>query len=206
MSADGGGALTDLWSLDPQSTVWTEVQIGGNDLNRPQSRQFHGFTGSGSTLYLFGGRADFLNHDGLGDLWAIETSTKIWVQLAAGPTTRQYPCFGSSGGLIYLLGGGVTPRDAPSGSGTTPTISAREDFWSYNPANDSWSERTGSVTVEGSNPWPRHGGALLDVAGKLFLVHGETHTRFDTFGIAPNSSESSLYACGPIRAGFVPGR
>ena len=46
------------------------------------------------------------------------------------------------------------------------------DFWSYNPANRSWVERTDNVAVVGSDPWTRSGGALLDVAGELLLVHG----------------------------------
>jgi hypothetical protein len=46
------------------------------------------------------------------------------------------------------------------------------DFWSYNPAQDTWLERTDNVTVVGSNPLPRHGAALLDVAGQLLLLHG----------------------------------
>jgi len=63
--------------------------------------------------------------------------------------------FCSSGGLLYVLGGyGVN------------------DFWSYNPAQDTWLERTDNVAVVGSDLWPRYDAALLDVAGQLLLVHG----------------------------------
>lgn len=91
----------------------------------------------------------------LGDLWAFSTATSTWAQLATGPAARSRMGFGSSGGLLYVLGGLEV-----------------NDFWSYNPAQDTWLERTDNVTVVGSNPLPRHGAALLDVAGQLLLLHG----------------------------------
>ena len=169
----GTCAGEDLWSLDPESKVWTEVEtsgmwpsaVGRARLDRRWGR--YGWTGAGSTLYLIGQLA-------VGDnvqLWAFSTTNSTWAQLAAGPSTRSQSCFGASGGLIYLLGGG----QALGGEVT----SVRSDFWSYDPAGNVWTERTDSVVVEGSNPWPRYGGALLDVAGELLLMYGR-----DT-GIAP---------------------
>ena len=146
--------LSNLWSLDPESKAWTEIEISGM---RPPATSHDaggdGWTGDGSTLYLFpvAWSVDDIDQH----LWAFYTTTSTWAQLAAGPGARGESCFGASGGLIYLLGGWRA-----------------SDFWSYNPADNVWTERTDSVTVEGSNPLTRLGGALLDVAGELLLVHG----------------------------------
>ena len=142
---------SNLWSLDPESKAWTEIEISGM---RPPATSHDaggdGWTGDGSTLYLLP-VVWFFEDDN--HLWAFSTTTSTWAQLAAGPNERSGSCFGASGGLIYLLG-------------------ELAGFWSYNPADNVWTERTDSVAVEGSNPWPRYGGALVDVAGELLLVHG----------------------------------
>jgi len=65
--------------------------------------------------------------------------------------------FGASKGLVYLLGG----QDA-NGSA--------DDIWSYDPSADVWAEVD---TPEGSYVGARVGGVLVDVAGELFLMHGE---------------------------------
>ena len=115
----------------------------------------HGWVGSGTNLYLFTGIGGV---GGASLLWAFSTTNSSWAQLADGPIRFQsYMCFGASGGLIYLLGGNST--------------------FSYIPADNAWTEHTGSVTVEGGNQGPRYGGALLDVGGELLLVHGsDTNT------------------------------
>ena len=165
---DGWGRHDPLWSFDPQTLVWTEITVTVGV--RPEGRRSHGWTGVGSKLYLFGGY-DYLTNElwesreMTNELWEFSTANASWAQLATRPAARMRMCFGSSGGLIYLLGG-------VGGSYYSGGYLHRRDFWSYNPANDSWSERTGSVTVEGSNLWPRYGGVLLDVAGELLLVQG----------------------------------
>ena len=122
----------------------------------PSLRFFHGLTGAGSKLYLFGGYAGSPAGQ-VNDLWAFSATTSTWAQLASGapgPSARARPGFASSGGVLYLLGG----------------FSLR-DLWAYDPAQDAWSNRNRSV--EGA--WPRSSGGgaggLLDVAGELFSVN-----------------------------------
>ena len=136
---------------------------------RPSSPQEgHGWAGAGSEVYLFGGSGGSNGQDGelLDALWAFSTKNASWAQLAAGPSSRHNSCFGSSGGLLYLLGGISWDQDQYGGR------DYNGHFWSYNPADNVWIQRTHNVTLEGSSPWPRYGGALLDVAGALLLVHG----------------------------------
>ena len=49
--------------------------------------------------------------------------------------------FGSFGGLLYVLGG-LSDFDR---SGAVETYTPQRDFWAYDPANNSWAERTHSV-------------------------------------------------------------
>ena len=127
-----------MWSLDPQSKVWTEIEISG--MSPPgQKNPWYDWGGAGSTLYLSTFESGF---------WAFSTTTSTWAQLAAVP--QDYPTtegLRPSGGLIYLLSWG--------------------DFWSYNPVDNVWTERTYPVFVDGSY----HEGVLLDVAGELLIVH-----------------------------------
>jgi hypothetical protein len=163
-------SVGDLWSLDPQSKVWTEIEISGT---WPEARSWHGWTGAGSTLYLLGGGSEYSGGDSgyteeaKEDMWAFSTTTSTWAQLASGPS-HTYFSLGASGGLIYILGGAWADVTGY--------------FWSYDPEENAWTERTDSVTVEGSNPLRyRYGGALLDVAGELLLVQEQP----DYPGIAP---------------------
>ena len=136
----------------------------------PSLRFFHGLTGAGSKLYLFGGYAGSPNGQ-VNDLWAFSATTSTWAQLASGapgPSARVGPGFASSGGLLYVLGG-----------------SGLRDLWAYDPAQDAWSDRTSSV--EGDGTWPQSGvggpGGLIDVAGELFSVDMRSSA-----GIAPATS------------------
>ena len=155
--------------MDPQSKVWTEIEISGT---WPEGRSQFSWSATGdlapswtgtdqSTVYLFGGYGDISRRGTQNELWEFSTTASTWAQLASwpGPSDPEGLCFGASGGLIYLLG------DWADIAGY---------FWSYDPEDRAWTERTDSVTVEGSNPWTRSGGALLDVAGELLLVHGKT--------------------------------
>ena len=148
--------MNDLWSLNPHSSKWTEFPVNGG---WPSGRVQHGLTGTGSKLYLFGGYSH-ARRGSLGDLWAFTTATSSWAQLAAGPSTRYMHGFASSGGLLYVLGGWTS-----RGGGAEV-----HDFWSYDPAQDAWSDRTSSM--QGSMTWPRWW-VLLDVAGELLSVHME---------------------------------
>ena len=82
--------IPDFWTLDPRSKVWSEIPINGTNGISPPSRYFHGWTGTGTTVYLFGGQSFDAEGTALGptlnDLWAFSTPSATWTQLAAGLT------------------------------------------------------------------------------------------------------------------------
>lgn len=94
----GGGALNDLWTLDPVALEWT--WISGSDIapqggiygtkglpdpaNVPGSRLYaaNGMDGAGN-IWLYGGWGYDWNgeHGSLGDLWKFDAATKMWTWL-----------------------------------------------------------------------------------------------------------------------------
>jgi len=134
----------DLWSLDPETNVWTEIIKTGA---WPSSRLSHGWTSSGSTLYLFGGHQNFestpavlsVRVDPMNDLWAFSTHTATWTEFpVTGPSARGGMSFGSLGGLLYVLGGIKEVGEKTR---------APKDFWTFSPAEASWEDRTTSVSA-----------------------------------------------------------
>lgn len=77
--------LGDLWSFDPATSAWTQLEPAGP---APQARLFHAAATDGSMLYVYGGGdANAFFGPFFGDLWAYDPQTNAWTQLhdGAGP-------------------------------------------------------------------------------------------------------------------------
>ncbi len=120
--APGASSLEGAWeSHSPQAS---EVA--------PPPRNAHAQAAIGQDLYIFGGRNEIEEGEGvLQDLWAFNTETKQWREIQCGgdgdgiPESRSYATACSCDGRFYLFGGcGANGRLA--------------DLWCFDPAKGSW--------------------------------------------------------------------
>lgn len=130
------------------------------DAEGPGARRDYSFAsaGTGSTAFLFGGRA---GGEPLGDLWRFEDDA--WRQVSAeGPAPR----FGHNSALIretlFVFGG-------QGGQGLF-----FNDLWAFDAAQESWRQ------LGEGGPSPRYGAGGTAVATTLAISHGFTDAgRFD---------------------------
>jgi len=134
--------MADLWVYNPVTNSWNLAAPKGGV--QPQGRDHHGATAIGSTLYLYGGRANEAKAVSalLGDLWSYSFATNTWKQLSnfgretPGPRYQTgiasipvgdslYP-----DGAIALFAGGAAPRSTKQ--------SSSNDVWVYPVAGWGW--------------------------------------------------------------------
>jgi|AntRauTorckE5430_2_1112549.scaffolds.fasta_scaffold00641_9 N-acetylneuraminic acid mutarotase len=115
----------DFWEYDPQNDTWTQKadlgntgRIGGTGFSIGNK----GYAGIGAS-----------NGQPKSDIWEYNPQNNTWVQKAF------YPGIGKSNAVSFNIGNfGYVGTGSPSGTIGNET----KDFWEYNPANNSWSQKT----------------------------------------------------------------
>ncbi|MEJ1237130.1 kelch repeat-containing protein [Chryseolinea sp. T2] len=121
------GSLKDLYKYSATTNTWTASvnYPNGNSIVGP------GVFNNGAYVYLIGGVRN--STASINELWRFDGTT--WTQLTSLPgETRKDPFTFTINGKAYVAGG----SKYNSGS----TTSGGRDFWSYDFANDSWTQLT----------------------------------------------------------------
>jgi N-acetylneuraminic acid mutarotase len=122
---DGTGALNDFWEYDPTLNTWTQKADFGGAVRVAAV----GFS-IGSKGYIgLGANDDF---GVLTDFWEYDPSMDSWTQKASfpGPGSPRWSSVGFSiGGTGYV------------GTGDIGIDEYTNDFWAYDPALDSWTQK-----------------------------------------------------------------
>jgi len=154
-SASSTGSLNDMWSYNIASNTWTWVAgsniIGAAEVtgtqgtaaanNTPSARLgTSGWVDASGTLWLFGGSGTdstgtSTTSDGggaLSELWAFNTTTKLWAFMG-GSTTA-----GTAGVFAYGLGVDASPYYSTPGSRLWGSgwLDANNNFWLYGGTGD----------------------------------------------------------------------
>lgn len=109
---DGVQWFNDVWSYDPRTNSWTQLECIGYI---PAAREGHAAALVGDVMYVFGGRTEEGND--LGDLAAFRISSRRWYtfqNMGPSPSPRSGHSMTASGKHIVVLGGepSSAPRDA----------------------------------------------------------------------------------------------
>ncbi len=161
----------DLWSYDPRSNTWTEIEVDGP---RPTGRfyQSAAWDPIDERLYIFGG---FDIATGLlEDFWSYDPAENTWTQLL--PNDRWPPSrlsasmtWISAGEQLLLYGGGCGGC-------------YRDDLWAYQPATDTWQ----LLATPQDRPRARGGqGAVWDEARQQLLVFAGGESLNDLWSYRP---------------------
>lgn len=177
LSVDTMGYLNDLWSFDPQFSVWTWV-AGPASVNQPGTYGAQGVASSANTpgarsgavfwmdaegtFWLFGGfGVDSLGNSAyLNDLWKHAPSTLEWTWISGSDTINQEGVYGTQGlpGYSNVPGARVgsvswiDPAGKPwifggYGLDSAGNIDILNDLWSYDPTLQRWVWMSGSNSV-----------------------------------------------------------
>jgi len=156
--ADGSLTLyNDFWEYDPNTNNWTQkANVPGPPRSQAVSFSFgnYGFVATGSPS--------------LSDLWEYDPVTNSWIQKAnyfAGTRTDIDRAVFVVSNKVYM------------GTGGAPVSIKVNDFWEYDPANDSWSQKSNFPGV------PRWGATGFSICGNGYLGLGEANTGNSTVDI-----------------------
>ena len=106
---DGTRWFNDVWTYDPRSNMWSELDCIGYI---PAPREGHAAALVNDTMYIFGGRVQ--DGSDLGDLAAFRISTRRWYMfqnMGMSPSPRSGHSMTAFGKHIVVLGG--EPSSAP---------------------------------------------------------------------------------------------
>ena len=122
-----GVFLNDFWQFDPVANSWTQkASLGG-----PTRDGATGFSIGGKGYIAMGANESIFYND----LWEYDTLADSWTQKANfGGTARQYAVAFSIGSEGYLGTGYLASPDPVTGY-------AGEDFWQYDQASDTWTQK-----------------------------------------------------------------
>ncbi|NBP68214.1 MAG: hypothetical protein EBR30_17660 [Cytophagia bacterium] len=122
-----GGKFKDLWEFDPLNNTWTQKA------NLPgEARQYSVGFAIGNKGYIGLGVAGASNTQAK-DLWEYDPITNSWTQKA------DFGGSGRHGAIAFVVG-----SKAYVGTGRTSlsaTVTHVKDFWEYNPATNSWTQK-----------------------------------------------------------------
>lgn len=106
---DGSRWFNDVWTYDPRTNAWTELDCIGYI---PAPREGHAAALVDDTMYIFGGRVQ--DGSDLGDLAAFRISSRRWYMfqnMGSSPSARSGHSMTAHGKNIVVLGG--EPSSAP---------------------------------------------------------------------------------------------
>jgi N-acetylneuraminic acid mutarotase len=155
-AAEGARALSDLWSLDTETLVWTREQQNGAPL--PEPRAYHGAATEAvdGQIYVYGGT------DGeyvFGDLFRYEIAANEWHQITVPSQSSRSGVYGHSlaciGSCLWIFGG----HDEAAYS---------NELYLFNLRTGNWQP----AVIVGSRPSPRgfHSCNYLD--HRLYVIGG----------------------------------
>jgi N-acetylneuraminic acid mutarotase len=180
----GAPPFNDLYAYDPVVNSWTlkaPLPAGGPARSAPSAFVLNGMG------YICGGNPNYTPY--LKDLWQYDPSTNTWQQKASLPATAA----GRSGPIAfsaYCLGyvGAGNDNQSPN--------YASNDFYSYNPATDSWTQRANipgerrASTSFVVNGVPYAGGGW---DGTSYFNDMYTYNANDTWTSIPNYGGTAAY-------------
>eukprot|EP00945_MAST-04E_sp_MAST-4E-sp1_P001023 g1023.t1 len=92
--------LNDLWKLELDTGLWTEIEISSPTV--PAGRHLHSFVAAGKILMLFGG---YNSNNYMSDLWSHNTTTRYWLDKKKH-VHEKYPsaCVADAPGQLSVFG------------------------------------------------------------------------------------------------------
>jgi N-acetylneuraminic acid mutarotase len=147
------GLLDDLWSFDPASGEWTELEADG-PLPEARLSQSAVWDPNRSEMLVFAGGCGGCY---LSDFWSYNPAQNTWTQLSSGAGSPQ------------ARGGHSAVWDSTHGEMLVFGGSSLNDLWAYRPGQATWAQR-----VSREPPAPATAGhrAVWDEAGSQMLVFG----------------------------------
>ncbi len=162
------GASTTEAAGDSTTTI-TAAPVAGV----PEPRTYAQLVATDAGILLFGGLEPVPRLNGIRfeDVWRYDTTTEEWweVQAAGGPVPRAGAAvaYDAGSGVVVLFGGAV-------GFCAYPACAENlDDTWVYDPARNTWEERSPATSPE-----PRHGHTMAYDAqsDRVVLFGGDTGT------------------------------
>ncbi len=166
-TAAGTGAGTTTSASANPTTTTTAAPVAGT----PEPRVYSQLVATDSGIFLFGGLKPVprLNADRFDDVWRYDPATGEWwdVQTRRGPVPRAGAAvaYDAGSGLVVLFSGAIGSCPYPACSGHL------DDTWVYDPAANTWEERSPATSPPG-----RHGHTMAYDAGsdRVVLFGGDT--------------------------------
>jgi hypothetical protein len=150
---DGSNYYQDMWRWNSTTNTWTQEANFGGGLRRYTTaleingKGYMGFGEYNSTNY--------------GDWWEYDTTSNTWTQKANFPgVTRIAPVSFAINGMGYVGGGAFN----------TINTTFYNDFYQYDPSNNTWTAKTGFSTLG------RNAAIDFSVNGKGYMGTGYTGT------------------------------
>lgn len=172
-----------VYEYDPATDKWTK--------KKPMAVASHhvAFASYEGKIYAFGGFV--LPHSGppawvpINNAWQYDPQNDTWKALAPLPTRRGSAVAAVVGNKIYVIGGVTTPPgDEDLGISPTRTQLCLGTVEEYDPAANSWRERT-------PMPTPRNHAAMGVVNDKIYVIGGRVGAAF--IGLASDISVVEEY-------------
>jgi hypothetical protein len=185
----GAGYLNDVWALDVNTLVWTQLTPAGMP---PSPRGFHSaiYDAGNVRMVVFGG----FGGANLNDTWVLSLiGSGAWAPLATvgGPPSARvsHTAIFDGGGRMYVFGG---DDGAP-----------KNDVWRLTLPSATWS----LVTTSGGPPAARYAhAAIYDAANARMVIHGGNSSHLSdvwalsltTFAWSPITMFPSPHAGSPL--------
>ena len=175
LGVSGGYTWSNSWySYSPTLNKWTTLTPF------PGTSRAYGtaFTINGE-IYVTGG-VNGTNTNGYKDFWKYDPPTDKWTYLGNCPAlgVNFYPVSFAINGMGYLGTGG-------SADSLTNTITPQQDFWQYNPTNNTWLSMT---------PFP--GGPRMQAMAWATCDKGYVGGGYETH--TPQTLDSDFYEYNPV--------
>jgi hypothetical protein len=155
------GRFDDTWLYDLQSGRWTEVSPTDGARPLPRCLMKMAADPERERLLMFGGQSNTAAY--LGDLWAFDTSSRVWEELDDdddGPQARNLYSLvrRDDGGDLLLFGGASADGELA-------------DVWSFEAADDEWDD----LNDDDDSPVPArdsHDAVWLNSQGAMLVFGG----------------------------------
>lgn len=182
-----GKYFDDLWSYDPATNRWTELQPSG-DAPTPGDLSYGVYDEAGGRFLLLGGSGEGMQSTSdPSRLWAYDASSNRWTELHPGgavPPALEAPsvAYDSTSGRMLLFGG-RTRGD----SGDFGQSAFSNELYAYDSSSNIW-ER---IVVVGPRPEARYGQAMAYdcVDNALIIIGGVSFQSAESPESSPTDDE-----------------